>query len=162
MSPNPRPRHSRGFTLIELLVVVAVIAILSAIAYAAYQNHVLKTRRMLAVTCMLEYGQYLERYRSRFLEDPSYFSTSEANRSETLPLTDDRLAPPTCLADMAAHYRFTGGKGGLVRQIAFTIVAYPDGRQQKDKCHRLEWSSLRATDSVKCFDEQRRLIDTYQ
>ena len=35
----------RGFTLIELMIVVAVVGILSAIAYPSYQEYVAKGRR---------------------------------------------------------------------------------------------------------------------
>ncbi|WP_394176741.1 type IV pilin protein [Thalassotalea litorea] len=44
---------SKGFTLIELMVVVAIIGILSAIAYPAYQDSVRKARRTDAHTGMM-------------------------------------------------------------------------------------------------------------
>lgn len=54
-------RQHRGFTLVEIMIVVAIVGILSAIAYPAYTSQVAKTRRGTAATCMLEYAQYLER-----------------------------------------------------------------------------------------------------
>ena len=36
---------NKGFTLIELMIVVAIVAIMSAIAYPSYQQYVIKTKR---------------------------------------------------------------------------------------------------------------------
>lgn len=54
-------RHG-GFTLIELMIVVAVVAILSAIAFPSYQSFVLKGRRAEARTALLELMQQQERF----------------------------------------------------------------------------------------------------
>lgn len=52
----------RGVTLLELMIVVAIIGILSAIAYPSYQEHVRKSRRADAQTALLELAQFMERY----------------------------------------------------------------------------------------------------
>jgi len=57
-----KPRLQRGFTLLELMIVVAIVGILAAIAYPAYQDSVLKGRRAEARTALLELMQQQERY----------------------------------------------------------------------------------------------------
>lgn len=51
-----------GFTLLELMITVAIVAILSAIAYASYTNQVVKTRRAAAANCLQERAQFMERF----------------------------------------------------------------------------------------------------
>lgn len=59
---NQARRRAAGFTLIELLIVIAIIAILSAVAYGSYQQSVVKARRKAAQSCALESAQFMERF----------------------------------------------------------------------------------------------------
>lgn len=54
-------RSGRGFTLIELVIVVAIIGILSAIAYPAYTDYVRRGQRAEAKSLLLQNAQFLER-----------------------------------------------------------------------------------------------------
>jgi len=44
----------RGFSLIELMIVVAIVAIISAIAYPSYERYVIKTKRSIAQNSLLQ------------------------------------------------------------------------------------------------------------
>jgi type IV pilus assembly protein PilE len=57
----PAQRSPSGFTLIELMVVVAVIAIITAVAYPSYTEHLVKAKRAEGKTALLKAMQLEER-----------------------------------------------------------------------------------------------------
>lgn len=62
-------RRMLGFTLIELMITVAVIAILAAIAYPSYQEHVRRAVRSKGQQFLLDVAQRQEQF---FLEQRAY------------------------------------------------------------------------------------------
>ena len=100
-----------GFTLIEIMIVVLIIGILMAIAYPAYQNNVIRSRRATAGGCLLEAAQFMERY-------------------YTTRLTYVGAALPACSADLSRFYAFSFD--GAVAARSFKIQAVPRGVQLKD------------------------------
>ena len=67
-----RPRTGLGFTLIELMIAVGIVALLAAIAYPSYIDHIRKSRRAEAKTLLLEAQSKQE----RFLTESNVYATS--------------------------------------------------------------------------------------
>jgi type IV pilus assembly protein PilE len=70
--PTRRHRTGLGFTLIELMIAVVIFALLAAIAYPNYINHIRKSRRAEAKTLLLEAQSKQE----RFLTENNVYATS--------------------------------------------------------------------------------------
>lgn len=104
----------QGFTLIELMIVIAIIAILSGIAYPLYQDQVRKGRRAdipkMAMTVVLAQTKMK--------------GLQTANATFTTDLTDTglRLDPQTIQSD---HYDIAvaAGAGGIDSSFIVTVTA---------------------------------------
>lgn len=108
----------RGFTLIELMIVVAVVAILSAIAYPSYTEHVRKSRRAQAKVDLVEYGQLAERFHT---VQNTYVGFS-------LPSTVSPREGGTAAYSLALSQQTQSG---------YVITATPGAAQVADKCGTL-------------------------
>lgn len=103
----------KGFTLIELMITVAVIAILAAVAYPAYQDQMLRAKRTEGKTALLKAAQLQER---NYLSGDPTLPTS--NPIPTY-LTSARLARLFGLADGAVIY---SGENPALATGAYTIT----------------------------------------
>jgi len=111
-----RPARAAGFTLVELMIAVAIIGILSMVAYPSYTEHVVRTRRATASGCLLELGQFMERvYATNLRYD------TNAGAATVLPAT-------ACRTDISAYYSFAFA-AGQPQQRTFTLEATPLGAQ---------------------------------
>lgn len=73
---------NKGFTLIELMIVVALVAIMSAIAYPSYQQYVIKTKR---TEMMSEIQNIASEIESRKLAQGSYSKVSVTDLAVNYP-----------------------------------------------------------------------------
>lgn len=103
-------RRSAGFTLLELMIVIAIIGVLTTIAFTSYQRNVVETRRKAATACLLEGSQFMERWYTTRLTyvggDPS----------------------PPCENDLAPFYSFPT-PGATATTTAYVLTAVPLNQQ---------------------------------
>src|SRR5688572_7634217 len=107
-----------GFTLIELMITVAVVAILAAVVFPSYQNHVRKSRRAEAQAYMMAVAARQQ----QILVDTRSYATSMSNIDVAVP-NNVALAYVTTLEDSTA--------------TTFTLKLAPSSSQSSEPCGTL-------------------------
>jgi type IV pilus assembly protein PilE len=74
-------RYSRGFTLIELMIVLAVIALIMAVAYPSYRDHVARGQRSQGQQFLSDFAQRQE----QFLLDRRQYATTLGTLGLSVP-----------------------------------------------------------------------------
>ena len=126
-----------GFTLIELMVAVAIIGILSSIAYPSYQDSVMKSRRADAKGALLGFANAMER---RFTETNSYCNAGGADGADTCGDGTNDTGSPSIYATTSPvdggtpYYDLTINAAG---DSSYTLYAAPRDAQATDKCGTL-------------------------
>ncbi|HEY8218754.1 MAG TPA: type IV pilin protein [Methylobacter sp.] len=115
----------QGFTLIELMVTVAIVGILTSVAYPSYQDSVSKSRRADAQGVVLGLANAMER---RFTETNSYSGAAASSADTGTP------AIYTIPAETATYYTVTIS---AATASSYTLSAAPTGGQSTDKCGTL-------------------------
>lgn len=117
---TPMSHRLRGFTLIELMIAVAIVAILAAVAYPSYQDHIRKSRRAEAQAFLLSVAGRQQ----QFLVDTRSFTASLA--AIGIPTPPNVAVAYTIAASAPAGNPPT-----------FTLTATPNSRQAGEKCGTL-------------------------
>lgn len=118
-SAKLRQPHA-GFTLIELMIVVAVIGILTAIAYPAYTDSVRKARRTDAKNALLDLAGRQERF---FSMNNTYTKTAANLKYAAFPAD--------VLTSGNVYYQLTVSAAD---GTSYSATATPTGAQANDKC----------------------------
>jgi type IV pilus assembly protein PilE len=113
----------RGFTLIELMITVAVVAILAAIAYPSYQEHVRKSRRAAAQGVLMDVAS---RQQQIFVDSRAY-AADLAGTGASVPVNVQAVYAVSVAASAATP----------TQPPAFVAMATPTGGQAEDRCGTL-------------------------
>ncbi|PAS97679.1 MAG: fimbrial assembly protein [Candidatus Dactylopiibacterium carminicum] len=83
--PQPSARHA-GFTLVELMITVAIIGVLAAIAYPAYQDYVTRSRLVDATNALSTLRAKMEQHyqdNRTYLTSGSYTAPCKSSANQT-------------------------------------------------------------------------------
>ncbi|MFO1433634.1 MAG: type IV pilin protein [Candidatus Competibacteraceae bacterium] len=123
----------KGFTLIELMMTVAIVAILAAVAYPSYVEHVYRSRRADAKATLTELAQWMER---NYMLSLKYDKNSQGNN-----IDNTSLQTPIQGRTVLNYYDFAFVNNTLTA-TAFTLSATAKGSQAGDsKCKVLTLTS---------------------
>ncbi len=135
----------KGFTLTEVLVVVAIISILTLIAYPTYQDQLRKTRRSDAKTALTDIANREEKFFSN-TSSPHYTATITGDFSGATGLGY------TSNLSQSGYYTLSiaaGATGNLTTSFIVTATPVAGGAQAGDtKCTTLTISSTGAKGST--------------
>jgi type IV pilus assembly protein PilE len=105
-----------GFTLVELMIVVAIIGILTIIAYPSYLNHLSTSRRADAKGALLGLANAMERH---FTENNSYRKAAQNDTDTGSPAIFSATSP---IDGKTAYYDLTIR---LADDSSYTLKATP-------------------------------------
>jgi len=112
-------QRNRGFTLIELMIVLAIVAILAAVGYPSYRNHVAKGQRSAGQQYLSDVAQRQEQY----LLDRRQYATTLGPGATGLGMRDPQLLEAPLKYTLAND--FAGGVNNGTTPPSFTICLEP-------------------------------------
>jgi len=118
-------REAAAFTLVELLIVIAIVGILSAIAFPSYKNYVMRGRRSAAENLVMEIASKEQQY---ILDARQYTGTIGAT-GLNIPSRDDWTCAATCTNN---YYTVMVVPDNTATPPNFAITATAQGSQLSD------------------------------
>ncbi len=133
--PQLHRKAHRGFTLIELMITVAIVAILSALAYPSYREYIARGQRSQAATDLMLAHQWMERF---YTENNRYDQSSGGTATNGASgLLAQRFAQTP--AEGSASYTV---RLSAVGRDSYTLVATRTGIMSADKCGNFQITHL--------------------
>jgi type IV pilus assembly protein PilE len=127
----------KGVTLIEMLIVVAVIGVLTAIAYPSYQSHVLKGHRTQAMGDLIMIQLAMEDKRTG---GKTYSDFNNIEHSQIIS-----LLCPACANGERYDYEIKA------TAVSYAIKALPKLTQQNDECGQLSVDQTSKGSPERCW-----------
>lgn len=135
----------RGLTLVELMVVVAVLAIVSTIAYPIYTQQAQKARRTDGRQAVMSVALAAERW---FARTGSYDTVSLSSLAIPSGIDGGSISGLNAVS-VGGHYDVEYAPSGVV----FSVTAAPRGAQSDDVCTEMTINQLgvKAGSGAKCW-----------
>jgi len=121
-------RLNVGFTLIELMITVAIIGILTSIAYPSYQDSIMKSRRVDAQGALMGFANAMERF---YTVNNTYPSSSPgAPTARIYPVTSP-------VSGGTPYYNLSIDASSTASTYLLNATPIVGGAQATDKCGTL-------------------------
>jgi prepilin-type N-terminal cleavage/methylation domain-containing protein len=115
---NTRYRSSQGFTLIELMIVVAIVAILTTIAYPNYRDYVIRGQLVDATQGLAAVRANMERY---FQDNRTYVAIGAFTPPCTAAVITAGRFNITCVANATTFTATAVGAAAPLSGFTFTV-----------------------------------------
>jgi type IV pilus assembly protein PilE len=112
-----KERTQKGFTLIELMIVVAIVAILSAVAYPAYQDHVIRSKVPEATSNLATLQTRMEQW---FQDQQSYLNGTGCGGAPSATMPTSSHFTFSCTAT-GTKFTLTATGKGQMSGLAYTV-----------------------------------------
>jgi type IV pilus assembly protein PilE len=120
-----------GFTMIELMVVIAIMAILTMIAYPSYQESIRKSRRSDGIAAALTLQAAQEKFRGSCAVYAQVFDTA-APFQNTCTIGPPNTSAIVAASDSPEGFYTLSIEANSATGNAYTIVITPQGAQTTD------------------------------